>query len=186
MKDPIRATSAAPELPDDPLRPEQPVADVELRAYEVVLARNLDPPYRYSQDYYWLEVLATDEEQAQRIAVEWMLANDTSFEVTDWVRPRTEHYRYLGRGPNGRPLEVRWDLVVDEALRPGTMIRHPATGERIGFVGYPQAEERWLEEGLRGEYRLLQRKPTPGSAPVCLAPLVRNCSPLRIREIEEE
>jgi len=171
-------------LPLDPLRAEVS-ADVELRAYEVVLARNLHPPYRYAQEYFWLEVLAADERQAQRVATEWVLANDSDFEVTDWVRRHGKHYRYLGRGPDGRPLEVLWQVPLDEALRPGTPIRHPADGRRLGFVAYPQAERNWLPDDLRGRYRLLQRKPVPEARPAYLAPLVRNCSLLRSGEGEE-
>ena len=155
-------------------------ASMAIRAFEVVLAHNVYPPYRYSQDYYWLEVLASDETAALKTAVEWALRQEgVPFEATDLVRPATEHFRYMGQDAAGKPMSIFWNLPIDEALQPQTMIRNPVTGIRVGFIAGAEAEARWLPEEAKGLYRLILRKPTETSQPVGLAPLVRNASPLR-------
>lgn len=174
----LQQAHAREQLPGQPLSTDE--AAETLQRLEVAVAYNLDYPYRYAQDYYWLEVLASDELEARRTAQEWVRnADEERFEATDFVRRATTHYRILGSGADGKPLEVLWNVPIDEGLAPGTMIRNPITALRIGFIAMPEDERRWLPADAAGDFRLIVKKPVKGADPVCLAPLVRNLSALR-------
>lgn len=168
-------------LPERPLEAPADAEATTLTQFEVVLAYNLDPPYRWLQEIFWLEVLATSEDEAVRTAAEWTARapGGRNFEPTDYVRRSSPHERSLGVNHEGRPLEVNWNLPVDEDLPPNWLLRDPITGFRIGFLARPEAEARWLGAEGRHRYRLVMRKPVLDTEPVCLAPIVRNTGPLR-------
>jgi len=169
---------AQQEMPSGPV-PAAPGAGDALRQWEVVVAYNLDYPYRYTQKFFWLEVLAIDEKDAINTAAEWVAGAHQYFEATDLVRPSSPHELSLSMTPTDEALMIAWNLAVDQDLQPRTMIRDPMSGLRVGFIADPHQEERWMPiEGI-GRYRLLVRKPSRDASPVCLAPLVRNMGPLR-------
>jgi hypothetical protein len=155
-------------IPSKPLSQDS----TEVEPFEVVVALNLDPPYRYSQEYFWLEVLAKTKKEAVKTAFEWLREQpDTDgFEVTGFVRRSMVHETEIGL--ESKNLQVSWNLPIEKNTSPGTMIRHPGTGIRIGFVAGLNDEERVLPESFRGIYRLISRKPSPGADPVVLAPIV--------------
>lgn len=140
-------------------------ADVEV--FDVVLAENLDPPFRHIQRYLWLETLAVSPEAAVRLALDWCEQDGRGLEVTGMLREGSL------RAPDLHGLPVNWSLPVELRVPPGTPVRHPVSGLRVGFVATPAAEGAHLPADAAGRYRLLTRKPTDHSAPVCLAPLVR-------------
>lgn len=164
-------------LPQAPLRIED---SATLSQFEVVLGYNLDPPYRYAQEIFWLEVLARDPKEALQIATEWVTRADGEFEVSDMVRRSSPHERSLGVDHEGKPLKVNWSLPVSAEMPAHSLIRDPMTGFRVGFLAVPELEERWLPEEGRGRYRLVVRKPTSTADPVCLAPIVIDLAPVKI------
>jgi len=168
---------ARSELPTTPLREHS--TSTGLSQWEVVVAYNLDAPYRYTQEFFWLEVLASCEHDAINIAAKWVLDSDDNFEATDLVRKSSPHDQNLGVGEQGEPLPIFWNLPVDEALRAGTVIRNPITGLRVGFIATEKQERQWLHPFGIERYRLLMRKPSRDAQPVGLAPLVQNLGPLR-------
>jgi hypothetical protein len=169
-------------LPDDPLRDMGSLTS-ELFRYEVVLAYNLEHPYRYCQDYWWLEVLADSPRAARTVAVEWVAAgSDPRFECTDWVRLATPHVAVVRIPSDPEPVIVDWGMPVDDAWAEGTPIRHPISGNRLGFIASRRKEGALLDlirPELQGDYRLLQRRPAESSAIVCLVPAVGSASALR-------
>lgn len=173
--------NAREQLPALPL--EQELAEQDstvLQRYDVVVAYNLDYPYRYSQDYYWLEILAVNEIEACQIAQDWVVRiGDERWELTRLVRKATDHHTQIGTDNFGAPLPVMWNLPIDRGLKPGTIVRNPITALRVGFIAHPEDEQRWVLSPHRQDFQLITRKPVKGSDPVCLAPLVTNLSPLR-------
>jgi hypothetical protein len=167
------------ELPDQPLRGGEG-AETEMGSFEVIVAYNLDPPLRYAQEYFWLEVLAPDEREAVATAARWVLRAEEGFEATDWVRPAAEHEQSIGSDHRGEPLPVAWNLPLDSGVEPRTPIRDPRSGLRVGFVADPEAEKRWLPREAAGRYRLITRKPVAAADPVCLAPLVTSIGPSQL------
>lgn len=166
-------------LPEQPLLATATVEPTTLTQFEVVLAYNLDQPYRWSQEFYWLEVLADSELAAVRTASEWTTRAPGDFEPTDYVRRSSPHERSLGLNHEGQPLPVNWNQPIDEDLPPNWMIRDPNNGFRIGFLARPEAEARWLAPEGRDRYRLIMRKPVVDTEPVCLAPIVKNTGPVK-------
>lgn len=152
---------------------EQKDSDQELmKKYEVVLAFNLQPPYKYSQEYFWLEVLAADPKTAIRVASDWLRDSESEFEITSFVRESAPH-DYEVRGLHGnQSLRVSWNLPIEDGLPAGTMIRNPITGMRIGFLASEEDEAKILPEEVRENYRLIIRKPAKGADLVILAPIV--------------
>lgn len=172
-------SKAQPELPGEPgerlvARPPEAQASEALERYEVVVAVNLDPPMRYSQELYWLEVLAADELGALNAASEWAAAAGPQIEATGMLRRSSPHDKVLGVNHLGKPLPIAWHLPVRDDAPENLPVRDPATGLRIGFIARPEAEARWLPAGAAGIYRLVVRKPVAEADPVCLAPLVRS------------
>jgi hypothetical protein len=160
----------AQELPDHPLTADTDTIDLE--QFEVVVAYNLDPPYRYSQEYFWLEVLAADEKTAIQTAIDWVVDAGENFESTAFLRHSTPHHNSLGRNHRGEPLEIAWNLPVHDQMPPNAMVRDPVSGLRIGFIASPEVEAVWVPKEAQDRYRLIVRKPVRGADPVCLAPLV--------------
>lgn len=169
-------------MPSDPLRDFGSLTS-ELRRYEVVLAYNLEHPYRYCQDYWWLEALAEGPREARTVAAEWVSEQeDPRFECTDWVRQATPHVAVARIPGDPEPIHVNWGVPVDEDWREGTLIRHPITGNRLGFIAPEEQERRLLEvlrPQIRGPYRLLLSRPVVSSDMVCLVPAVSSAVALR-------
>jgi hypothetical protein len=169
-------------LPSDPLRDFGSLTS-ELRRYEAVLAYNLEHPYRYCQDYWWLEVLAEGPRAARTVAAEWVAEReDPRFECTDWVRLATPHVAVVRIPGDPEPLAVNWSVPVDEAWREGTIIRHPISGNRLGFIAEETREKAVLEmlqPRIAGSYRLLQHRPTSSADIVCLVPAVSSAAAIR-------
>lgn len=143
--------------------------DQHIDRFEVVLAYNIRSPYRYSQEYFWLEVMSSSASDAVNLAFDWYLEQKPQdFEFTGFVRKMSPHVLDLDllRGN----IRVSWDIPIERSLAPGTMVRHPSTGIRIGFVA--SDPERFLKTEDLGLYRLISRKPAPGADPVILAPIV--------------
>lgn len=147
--------------------------ELGLRRFEVVAAKNLDMPYRYAQEFYWVEILASAPDEAVRAASEWVFDEaDDEFEATDMVRVADVHPSELGRDHQGEPIRVAWNLPLPEDLPPGYVVRDPVTGVRAGFIAGAEADSRYLSEHERETYRMLVRKPVAQAAPVCVVPLV--------------
>jgi hypothetical protein len=154
--------------------PNQPLSQdsAEVEPFEVVVAFNLDPPYRYSQEYFWLEVLAQNQKEAIKTSFDWLREQpDTDgFEITGFVRRSMVHETEINWGL--KRLQISWNLPIAKNTVPGTMVRHPGTGTRIGFIASRADEEKTLPKSVQGIYRLISRKPAPGADPVVLAPVV--------------
>jgi hypothetical protein len=152
-----------------------------LEKFEVLLAYNLEHPYRYCQDYWWLEVLAQDMLEAKTIARDWVIENSNKhFECTDLVRIMTDHYPDFTSNKYGK-IEVNWDIAVEKKLLPTTALRNPSSGKRVGYLAGHKREEEVLAsfpEKAREGFRLLLERPLDSSRIVCLAPEVINTSPL--------
>lgn len=144
--------------------------DTDFSVFEVLLARNVFFPYRYSQEYIWLEVLAADIAQAVELAGQWVLVADNSFENTGLARPGSTHPEHTRIGD--WTLPVRWDMAVEESLAAFSEVRHPQTGIRIGFLAPDNFQEALDEMATPGRCRLLLKKPTRTALPVCLIPAV--------------
>lgn len=156
----------------DLIEPE--VVGTKVDKFEVVIAFNLQPPYRFSQEYFWLEVLAENEKAAVKTAEEWARISEVAFEITPLVRKSYPHDFQIGIGIKNKPLRVSWNLPIEKGTEVGTMIRHPATGARVGFLAYPEDEKKWLLNSQSGLYRLIVRKPSRNADPVVIAPVVTN------------
>jgi hypothetical protein len=143
-----------------------------LENFDVAVAVNLDEPYRHAQDILWLQVMAVDAQAAAESARDWVLTAPSSFEATGLVRRASAHLTAMGTDGTGRPLAIFWSAPVLASSPPASVVRHPVSGLRIGFVAHPRAEQRWLPAAAVGEFRLLTRKPTMSSDPAGLAPLV--------------
>lgn len=165
----LRSQAAHAALPDQPLR--EHAADVgELRLFDVVLAVNLDPPWRYAQDILWLETLTCGPVGALRCAQAWVDSQkglDWEYEVTGMLRPGSL------RAPKVGDLLVRWNTPIDHRTPPGALVRDPISGLRVGYTATPAAEDRHLTDVAREQrFRLLTKKPLDYAEPVCLAPEV--------------
>lgn len=171
-------TAAKNALPEKTLTAEASL----LEGFEVLLAYNLDYPYRYCQDYWWLEVLASSPLEARALARDWVMkSDDRRFECTDLVRAKTEHYNQAVSSKYGTLL-INWDIAVEKNLLPGTALRNPTTGQRVGFLAQEEREREvfsTLEERFQRGFRLLLSRPVSSSRTVCLAPEVEDLSPLR-------
>jgi hypothetical protein len=149
-----------------------------LEQFEVVVASNLDMPYRWAQKLYWLEVLAASPRQALDCATEWSLDSDPKLEPTNLVRRSEPHIKTMGRDKHGMPLVIDWQLPLADDLPKSFVIRRPEDGIRIGFLAHPKASERWLPPEAQGRFVLIARKPTADAEPVCLAPLCMAINPM--------
>jgi hypothetical protein len=162
-------------LPDAPIQADP--ATTAIRRFEVVVAYNLDPPYRYAQEFFWLEILAVDERAAVEAAERWVIDVDDHFEATDLVRQASHHERVLAHSYTGLPLEVAWNLPVladDPDWQP---LRSPVSGTRIGFLSDAVTEQRWLTPEAAGRFRLVMRKPSTDSEALFVAPIVYHGRP---------
>jgi hypothetical protein len=152
------------QLPDTPLIGDQ---GAQAGKFDVVLALDLDPPRRYAQELFWLPITAADPQAAMQAAVNWIQDEaDYPFEVTGMVRVHDEQVAMIGA------LNINWQTPVRHDTAAGTLIRHPMTGRRVGFVANAEAQARHLSDVAAEHYCLVVRKPTSNGAPVCLAPLV--------------
>jgi hypothetical protein len=138
--------------------------------WEVIVARNVDPPYRYSQEYLWLDLQAPDQLAAVKQAKAW--AQENGFEATDMVRLATKHTSHYGHFADGREAEIFWHLPIVSDMPPGTMVRHPITGFRVGYLAGPEDEQQFIGDLQQQQLRMIIKKPAPGSAPLGLAPIV--------------
>lgn len=136
-----------------------------LKAYEVVLAYNLQPPLRREQGYWWLETLAEDPTQARDMAREWVRSQeDKMWECTDWVRGAGPHPP--SREFKGETLPLYWSSPVEEGSPNGVAIRDPGSGRRLGFF-FPG------EEG----FGLLRKRQAESSQAVGWVPMVHVIMP---------
>jgi hypothetical protein len=139
-------------------------------SWEVIVARNIDPPYRYSQEYRWLEVRAENQIEAINKAKDW--AHQQGLEATDMVRRTTPHEGQAGHFPDGRPADVIWHVPVVSDMPPGSLVRDPVSGFRVGYIAWPGDEQAvGLDLESKG-YRLINAKPSGGSRPIAVAPIV--------------
>lgn len=138
--------------------------------WEVIVARNIDPPYRYSQEYLWLPISAGDQLQAVQRAKDW--AAENNYEATDMVRLAMPHDSHYGNFVDGRSVEVFWHLPVVSDMPPGAMVRHPVTGFRIGYLAWPEDEHKFIGQLAEKQFRLVAKKPSPGAELLGLAPVV--------------
>jgi len=130
----------------------------------VIVARNLDPPYRYSQEYIWYEVTAEDQIHAIQKAQEW--ANSQGLEGSDMVRLKRQYEeKYAG-------YPVKWNVPIVSDAPSGAMVRDPVTGLRLGYVGWPVDEAKVDGDLVARGYRLINARPSAYSKPLFLAPLV--------------
>jgi hypothetical protein len=138
--------------------------------WEVIVARNIDPPYRYSQEYLWLKVTASNQLQAVDQAQRW--AEENNYEATDMVRLFRPHVQHYGHFVDGREAEVFWHLPVVSDMPPGSLLRHPVTGLRLGYLAWPSDEENFIGDLHSQQYRIVSKKPSAGSLYLGLAPIV--------------
>jgi hypothetical protein len=164
----------------DQALPDQPVVSdngstVQLKAWEVVLAYNLEPPFRYSQEFFWLEVLAIDEYQALATARQWSFDAPENFEATDLIRPSSYHQPSIGFHDNGRPIMVQWNIPIEANNQDWLLIRNPITGGKVGFLANQEGQEKYSTPESEG-YLIVLRRPVVQSEPICWIPIVQKIS----------
>lgn len=172
----IGSEGSQEEMPDAPVS--DGAADEWQEEFEVVLAKNVYPPFRFSQEYYWLAVLAKDERAAIDTASRWVLENDSEFECTDLLRKTTPHFTRLGLSGDAplKSIPVSWGLPVSKLLPDSSMLRDPVTGIRIGFLADHSNQKKFERACGRRDYRLIIKKPAPSADWVAAAPLVTSLS----------
>lgn len=173
---------ASGELPEGALVQEGPR---QLSHWDVVLAYNLESPLRFRQDYWWLEVFAEDPLAARWVAWDWVRSSGSErFECTDWVRPASHHLEKT-RIPGERfYLPIHWSVPLPGGWSPGTPVRHPASGRRLGFV-VPGKLPR-LDPVPDGEFYLLRHLPASGATAVGLLPIVEDVHRARLNQEKAE
>lgn len=164
------ADLVARRLQDQPI--EADIGATELHHLEVVVAWNLDMPYRHAQEYFWLEVFASDAKQAVDMAATWALEAGEAFESTDLVRQAHPHILEFGKDEKNLSLKVAWGLPLPSETPTYAPVRHPGSGIRIGFRASQAARERFLPDADRYQLELVTAKPTDTSRPECVVPLV--------------
>lgn len=155
-------------LKDKPAVPDS----TDLRHFEVVIACNLDMPYRYAQEYFWLEVFAADARQAVKMATSWAIEAGEAFESTDLVRNAGEHILTAGKDDDGDSLQVAWGMPLPEETPTYAPVRHSISGLRIGFRASEKSRQRYLPQAGEHQLELVTAKPSDRSRPVCAVPLV--------------
>jgi hypothetical protein len=165
----IALANAQKLLPTLPLHAES--GGIDLHSFDVAIAVNLDAPYRHAQDILWLQILAADMHAAALTARTWVLAASSAFETTGLVRHTFPHPLSINDN-DGNPLPIFWNTPVLADAPAATVVRHPITGLRIGFVAHERARERYLPSSASEAFRLLTSKPTASSPAVGLAPTV--------------
>jgi hypothetical protein len=164
----------------DQALPSQPVVSengdsVQLKAWEVVLAYNLEPPFRYSQEFFWLEVLAIDQKEALATARQWSFDAPENFEATDLIRKASYHQPSIGFHSNGQPILVQWNIPVEKENQDWLLIRNPITGGKVGFLADHQGQEKYRTDQSEG-YLIVLRRPVVESEPICWVPVVDRIS----------
>ena len=147
-----------------------PSSTTDLHHLEVVIAWNLDMPYRYAQEYFWLEVFAENDRRAVDIAQKWALEAGEAFESTDLVRDCAEHLLSTGE------LSISWGLPLPDDTPIYAPVRHPDSGLRIGFRAGEKNRRIYLPDALEQGLELVVAKPTKQGLPVCVVPLVRRAT----------
>lgn len=157
--------------------PSQPVVSgqgdvIKLKAWEVVLAYNLEPPFRYSQEFFWLEVLALNQTDALSTARQWSFNAPENFEVTDLIREAAYHQPSIGFKENGKPILVQWNIPIEADNQDWLLIRNPITGGKVGFLANQEGQSKYAIPEAKG-YLIVLRRPVVQSEPICWVPIVQ-------------
>jgi hypothetical protein len=151
--------------------PHLPLGDTALhmQRYEVAIAYNVDPPYRHSQDYLWLQVAAQDKESANLTARQWVLKTSADIESTGMVRVATPHVKSIqGR----QELSVLWNIPLSDDWPDYFPIRDPVTDVRIGYLAPKNISDLWIPGDQCDIFALIIRRPYSKGLPVGVGPLV--------------
>lgn len=145
----------------------------EVDAFEAIIAYNLNPPLRSSQEYFWLEVTAKDINELRTLALDWAAAAGNQFEFTGLYRKALPHINSLEL-LDGTSCEVHWNLPMPEDMEDFALMRDPSSGERLGYAGSQFAQDKWISVEDQSLFRIILRKTTGSSDPVLVAPIVKH------------